>query len=369
MIRILHIFVSLPVGGAENLLLSTIRGLDSNKFVSVVCCISEKGQVGEEIEALGVPVYALEKLKTGGIDRTIINDIQKLIQDQSINLVHTHLYHANFYGRLAAKKSSIPVVSSIHNTYSGKPKLHRRLINWYLARYTKIIIAGSQEIRNDIVNWDNVPVEKIELIPNTVDLNASNSRLTPKQARGRFKLSSKITVLGALGRLEEQKGHYFLLEAVALLKARNIHTALLLVGDGRLRANLEKQAHDLNIIDDVYFLGTRRDIGDLFKAMDIFIMPSLWEGLSLAMLSAMAAKLPVIATRVGGVKEVIGDDCYGLTVPSRDSLALSKAIKRLINNPEEAKNFAKLGQEKIKENYSDSALIATLEKIYMSAMN
>ena len=102
--------------------------------------------------------------------------------------------------------------------------------------------------------------------------------------------------------------------------------------------------------------------------MDIFVMSSLWEGLSLAMLSAMAAKLPVVATQVGGVEEVIGDDQCGLTVPLKDSKALADAIERLINNPSEARRLAMLGQDRVKENYSDKALINQLEEIYTMAV-
>lgn len=153
-VRLLHLFVSLPVGGAENILLNTVRGLDPQRYHSTVCCIQQKGPIGEEVEALGVPLQVLGKLQKGGWDSSIVDDLVALIRRERIDLVHTHLYHANLYGRLAAKKAGVPVVASIHNTYSGKPKWHRRLINWNLGRHTGAIIAGSNEIRADIRRWE-----------------------------------------------------------------------------------------------------------------------------------------------------------------------------------------------------------------------
>ena len=368
MINILHIFVSLPVGGAENLLLSTVKGLDAYKYRSFVCCISEKGPVGDEIEALGFPVHVLGKLKKGGFDRSIVDDLAELAQSLSIGLIHTHLYHANMYGRLAAKRAGVPVVSSIHNTYSSKPKLQRRLFNWYLARHCKAIIAGSTEIRDDIIRWDHVSADKIELIPNTVDLSVSQSELTREQARQALGITQDQIVLGTMGRLEEQKGHSVLLDAMATLCKQYPQIHLLLVGDGRLRSKLEEQASALGISSHISFLGTRRDIGDLFRAMDIFVMPSLWEGLSLAMLSAMAANLPVIATRVGGVSEVMGNDEFGLTLEPSDPEALSQKIGQLMDDKQKREYLAEIGKQHVETNYSDAALVSRLQDIYRKAL-
>lgn len=369
MINILHIFISLPVGGAENLLLNTVKGLNPKKFKSIICCIAKKDSIGLEIESLGFSVYELNKLTTGGFDKTIVTDLQQLIATHDIQIVHTHLYHANLFGRLAAKKASIPAISSIHNTYPKRPKLRRRLINWYLSKSTHTLIAGSQEIKNDIIHWDHVAENKVKLIPNTVDLNSSTSELTKEQARDALNIPKGSIVLGTLGRLEEQKGHYLLIDTINNLVLQGFNITLLLIGDGRLRSDLEKQTKQLGLSDCIQFLGVRRDIGDLFKAMDIYIMSSLWEGLSLSLLSAMAAELPVISTQVGGVDEVLGDSKYGLVVPTEDVDSLTTAVKTLINNPSKATTFAQLGRKKVEEHYSDKNLIQFLEKLYIKASN
>jgi len=377
MIHILHIFTSLPVGGAENLLLNTVKGLDPKRFKSSICCIKEKGEIGEEIESLGFSVFVLHHLQKGGRDPQITQAIVELIQQEAINIVHTHLYHANYYGRLAAKATNIPALASIHNTYSQRPKLHRRWINWQLAKHTYRIIAGSPDIKRDILRWDKVADNKVEVIPNTVDLKQSSSKLSQQQAREKLGLAPKALVLGTVGRLEEQKGHRILLEALPDLIKYYPHLRLLLIGDGRLRETLEQQSKALGLTKHVLFLGTRRDLGDLFRAMDIFTMPSLWEGLSLAMLSAMAAGLPTIATDVGGVGDVLlkpniareqRDQHYGYVIPSDNAKALRDAICNLIDDRELAAQLAQAGKAHVQQHYSHEAFIRRLMAIYEEMM-
>lgn len=361
--RILHLFVSLPVGGAENLLLSILRRLDPGRFASVVCCISERGELGEQVQALGFPLVELHLLERGGVDRRIVPALVELIRRENIDLVHSHLYHANFYGRLAARKAGVPAVASIHNTYT-RHKWHRQLANWYLSRHTAAIIAGSEEIRQDVVRHDFVPASLVEVIPNSVDLSRSRSELTREQARQRLNLPEGAVVLGTVGRLEEQKGHRYLIQALARLRQGGVDACLLLVGDGREAQSLKSLSDSLGLEPQVKFLGTRGDLGDLFRAMDLFVMPSLWEGLSLAMLSAMAAGLPVIATAVGGVRQVLGEEEFGFTVPAGDAEALAAKIRACLAEPAEMAQMAEKGRRHASENYSDEAMVRRLEAVY-----
>lgn len=362
--RILHLFVTLPMGGAENLLLSTLRRLNPERFSSTVCCIGERGVVGDQITAMGVPLVELHLLDKGGFDRRIVPALVDLIRRERIDLVHSHLYHGNFYGRLAAKRAGVPAVASFHNTYSH-PKLHRRLINWYLARHhTAAIIAGSEEIRRDVIRYDHVPDSLVELIPNSVDLARSESTLSKVQARKNLALPENALVLGTVGRLEEQKGHRHLIEALGLINRRGVNAYLLLIGDGRERLALKELTEQLGLAERVLFLGTRSDLGDLFRAMDLFVMPSLWEGLSLAMLSAMAAGLPVVATAVGGVGQVLGDDEYGYTVSPGNAEALASVIQNTLADWENVLRKAAKGAQHVRVHYSDVAMARHLEDVY-----
>lgn len=363
-LRILHLFVSLPVGGAENLLLSILRGLDPARYESVVCTLGERGALAARVEALGIPLVELGLMRRGTGRSEAVRALAELMRRERIDLLHTHLYHANFIGRLAARRAGLPCVVSIHNTYT-RPKWHRRLINWWLARrHTGAIIAGSGEIRRDILRYDHVRPELVEVIPNAVDLSRSESALTRQAARERLGLRAGAYVLGTVGRLEEQKGHRFLLDALDRLRGQGLDAVLLLVGGGREEAALREQAGRLGLADHVQFLGMRDDLGDLFRAMDLFVMPSLWEGLSLAMLSAMAAGLPVVATEVGGVPEVLGDDERGFVLPAGDAAALAQRISWCHVHPGEAARVGATGAAHVRERYSDAALVRRVAAVY-----
>lgn len=362
-VRILHLFVTLPVGGAENLFLSILRRLDPEIFSSVVCCIGERGVIGDQVAAMGIPLEELHLMNKAGMDRRVVPALVDLIRRESIDLVHSQLYHANFYGRLAARKAGIPAVISIHNTYD-KHKLHRQIANWYLGHHTAAIVAGSEDIKRDVVRYDHVSPSLIKVIPNSVDLSRSVSTLSKLEARVRLGLAENDLVLGTVGRLEEQKGHRYLIEALALLRQRGMAARLLLVGEGRERPALEAQIANLGLEQQVMMLGTRNDLGDLFRAMDVFVMPSLWEGLSLAMLSAMAAGLPVVATSVGGVSQVFCNDEFGYAVPAGNAAALADKIAECFANLSAAVAKGEKGAQHVRDNYSDEAMVRRLETVY-----
>jgi len=343
--------------------LSILRRLNMEIYSSVVCCIGERGEIGEQVAAMGIPLVELHLMNKAGRDSRVVPALVDLIRRERIDLVHSQLYHANFYGRLAAKRAGIPAVASIHNTYD-KHKLHRRIINWYLGRHTAAIIVGSEDIKCDVVRFDHVSPSKIKVIPNSVDISRSVSTLSRSEARTRLGLAEHDLVLGTIGRLEEQKGQRYLIEALGLLRQRGMTARLLLVGEGRERPALEALIRNLGLEQQVMMLGTRSDLGDLFRAMDLFVMPSLWEGLSLAMLSAMAAGLPVVATSVGGVSEVFCNDEFGYSVPAGDATALADKIAECIANLLAAKLKGEKGEQHVRDNYSDAAMVNRLESVY-----
>lgn len=364
-VRILHLITRLPVGGAERLLISVLRKLDTNRFESVVCCIQDRGELAAEVESLGIPVISLGLMNKGGFDSRAKPAIVDLIKQHQIDLVHSHLYHANLYGRLAAKKAGVPAIISIHNTYARR-KWYRHLINRWLSRYTAKIIAVSEDIRQDVVKYDGVHDDKIVTLPNGIDLDRVRTNISRDQARARLGYGDEHFLIGVVGRLEKQKGHIHLIRAIAALTQQNKLTNIrvLVAGDGRLRADLEQATDDLGIGGQVNFLGTRKDMAEILRALDLFVMPSLWEGLSLAMLEGMAAELPVIISDVGGAGEVLHENTYGVRTPPGDEVALAQAIVDLAENPEKRAILATKARTRVEEAYSAETMVRKLEAIY-----
>jgi glycosyltransferase involved in cell wall biosynthesis len=168
-----------------------------------------------------------------------------------------------------------------------------------------------------------------------------------------------------VGRLEEQKGHLYLLEALAQARPELSEATLLLVGEGRLRPDLERRARELGLAEQVRFLGTRRDLPLIYRALDLFVQPSRWEGLPLALLKAMGAGLPVLATRVSGVREVINDGRNGRLVEPGEAPALAQALVELCRQPELRARLGAAARLTIQEGYSLEAMLAQLERLYL----
>lgn len=335
----------LPVGGVENQLLSILRNYDKAKLSPLVCCLSSKGQIGEEIERYGIEVICLNKLGHR-FDWSIVKDICRIIKERNIKVVRTHQYHANLYGRLAAHKAGVPcVVASVHNTYTRDQKFHRRLINWFLARFTDRIVAVSGNVRDDILVYDHVSPDKVEIIRNGVNIDMFSNQ-DGKSKRSEFGIPEDALVIGTVGRLAEAKGQRYILEALAVLKDKFPLIRLLIAGDGPLRKELEAYAETLGIKQNVLFLGMRRDIPALLSVMDIFVLPSRWEGLPNALLEAMAGSRPIIATDIPSFREIIDTKDVGFLIPPGDSAALSEAIRLLLEDKRLRESMGKVARER-----------------------
>jgi glycosyltransferase involved in cell wall biosynthesis len=315
---------------------------------------------------LASPLFELNKLRKGGWDSSIIDDLVALIKREQIDLVHAHLYHANLYARFAAKCAGVPSVITVHNTYA-KRKWHRQLLNWHLARSTAKIIAVSEAARQDILQYDHVAPDKVVTILNGIELQRSQSALTQEQAREKLGLAADRKVLVCVGRLVEQKGHTYLLQALAELKQRWPEIHLLVAGDGDWRQRLEAEAASLQLQPHVSFLGTRSDIADILRAADIYVMPSLWEGLALALLEGMAAGLPVLATSVGGAPDVLGDGAFGRLVAPGKADLLVQALDGLLSSPQLRQQLANAARQRAQD-YDAGKMVAAVSQIYRDSL-
>ena len=366
LIRVLQLIASLPVGGAEDLVAALVTGLDPRRFQVQAATIGPPGAVGEELSRAGHPVVSL------GLDlkRTpfwrIVARVRDLLGDVRPDILHTHLYHPNLYGRLASLGMGLSgVVASVHNSYT-RVKLHRCLWNFLLSGVTDKVLVSSPRVWQDVRTWDRVPAGKLEVFPYGINLHDLDDARDPAEVRA--ELGVKGFVLGVVGRLEEQKGQRFLLAAVSKLSREIPNLSVLLVGEGRESQALRRRAEELGVSPLVRFLGTRRDLPRLFHAMDLFIQPSLWEGLPLTLLMAMGARLPVVGTRVSGVTEVIEDGRNGRLVAPGDSEALAKAIRELYRRPELRSRMAEAGRQTVAQRYSQEAMLRRLEQLYLQIM-
>ena len=353
----------MPVGGAEDLVAAIARGLDPQRFAVAIVTLGPPGPVGQELRGQDYEVVSL------GLDirRTsmvrLAGTVRRFLSARRPDILHTHLYHPNLYGRLAALGLGLPgVVAAVHNSYTSV-KFHRRLWNFLLAWATDRILVGSPHVWQDVRRYDGVPASRLRLMPYGIPLAELDPPLSRDAARQR--LGVKGPVIGTVGRLEDQKGHTHLLAALPEVRREFPDLVVLLVGEGRRQANLKRQVQTLGLQDTVRFLGTRRDLPEIYRALDLFVQPSLWEGLPLALLKAMGASLPVVATSVSGSVEAIEDGVNGRLVAPSDPQALAQAIKELLGQPEQRRRLADAARCTVAARFSLEAMLRQLEELYL----
>ena len=373
-IKVAYILTPITFGGSEKVSMNFLRSVDRKRFdilpILLVRPWEDEPYFAREISLLGyvyntVPVA----IKTGGDPIRVLRVAWRLystLKQGSFDLVHTHGYFADICGLPIAKLLGIYNISTCHGFISTSLTLNiYNIIDKYALRLCNKIIAVSDAIREDLIGSGVDPI-RLEVIQNSVNTSFEKMELLALRQRSRETLCIEQDefVVGYIGRLSAEKGVEYLIEAVAELQAAAVFVKLLIIGDGPEKLTLEKLVMDKSLDDSVIFAGFQTDIEKWFPALDIFALPSLTEGTPMALLEAMAAGVPVIASAVGGVPKVVTDGVDGLLVPPRDSMAISEKINWLKENPEILKEFSKAGLDTINAHYSIDSWCRSIEKLY-----
>jgi len=354
-IKLVQIITSLGYGGAERLLFDLVRNLDKKNYDVSVVCVVRGGPLVKEFENLGIDVKIIGKPTKLGLGA--VYKIYKYLKVKKPKIVHTHLFGGDTWGRMAAILARAPVIISTEHNINLDEGFIKRVFKRFLSGLTTQIIAVSQAVKDYSVKTDRINPDKIEVIYNGVDLKKFYN------PRPEF-FANKIPVIGVIARLDEQKGHRYLLEALARIKDYNFEVWL--VGDGSLKNKLAKQAEALSIKNKVKFFGAKDDVRPILDKIDLFVLPSLWEGLGIAVLEAGAAARPVISTKVGGVPEIISDKKTGLLVEPKDPAGLAEAIKWILENQLKAQTMALALQKEVKEKFSLEKMVKEYDSLYQS---
>lgn len=354
-INLIHIITALDYGGAERLLFDLVRNLDRKKYNVSVVCVVRGGALVKEFRDIAVDVKIIgKKIKIG---LSTIFKISKYLKRKNPDIVHTHLFGGDTWGRLGALMARVPVIISTEHNINLDEGIIKRFVKMVLSWFTDKIIAVSSSVKEYSIKVDHINPKKIEVIYNGVNIKKFYN------PNPNF-FQNKTPVIGVVGRLEEQKGHKYLLEAIQ--KIKDVPFEVWVIGDGSLRIKLEKQADELSIKDKVKFLGSRDDVKELLRQTDIFVLPSLWEGLGIAVLEAALAGKPIIATKVGGLQEIINDKKTGLLIPAKDSEKLAQSIKWVLSHEKEAAQMALKLQEEVREQFDVKKMAKKYENLYLN---
>jgi len=359
-IKVCYMAHTFAVGGAEEMVLNLVQHLPS-RFEPVVCCINNPGPIGEEIRKTGTPVAVLGL--TPGLRHPFhVGGIRRYLRDTKPAIVHTFLLTASLYGRLAAILERVPIVIGTEvNIYERKQR-HHVLAERILMAGTSRVIVSAKSVRDFYVSQIQCDPKKIDVVYNAVDWKAVQRTRSRNEMRAELGIAANAKVAGVIARLTEQKGHRYLFRAMATPALPDMH--LIVVGDGDLRDALQAEAKALNIAARVHFLGARRDLGDLLGAMDVFVMPSLWEGLPLSMILAMGAGLPVVATAVAGIPEIVENQKTGWLVTAGSIIGLSTALAEVLADPARAAAVGEAARQFVLPRFGVDSYVSSVVGLY-----
>ena len=371
--RILHILSDKDkrIRPLENL----VSGLESNMFSQVICYLRGDNDKHTEFEAWGYEVIGLNisPRRKRGFQPSVVFKIAQIIKERKIDIVHCQRHKPTVYGTLAAYLAGkdSKVISHVRGLNRTR-NLRRRLLNGLLFKRIARVIAVSNGVREDIVKSNPKAIrEKVVTVYNGINVTPFlDSGLTREQARTRLGLPPRHGfVYGTVGRLVETKGQKVLLKAFAKVYEKYFESWLILAGAGRLESELRALASDLDIHERVVFLGFRTDIPEIMRAYDVFVLPSIAEGLPGALLEAMATGIPVIASRVGGVPEILNSPGLGVMVSPSSVLELSVAMEQLCNMDEMKRNeVGKALRQRVLEKFTMEKMVSAMVGQYIEVM-
>jgi glycosyltransferase involved in cell wall biosynthesis len=360
---VLHFTDTTNFGGAERMILHTLAGLDRDNFKPILACHPVPGNAAfiDAVRRLDIELCPLAGLPHPLTPLTVPHIAYELRKCRP-SIVHVHLNWplAGRYGILGALVARVPaIVATVHLFVKPKPGPIVSIQRFLLGSTVDRIIAVSREVERGLRLSFGLPLSKLNVIHNGIPLSAFDRPMNMSLRAAITGHEDQPLVL-TTSRLEPQKGLDFLIDGAELLPEATFAIA----GDGSSRRVLEEKVRERGLQGRVIFLGHRSDIPDLLAACDLFVLPSLYEGLPLAPLEAMAAGKPVIATRVGGTDEAVLHGKTGLLIPPADPRALADAIRTLLNNPRLARKLAAAGHARVASQFSVQNMMAQLTDVY-----
>lgn len=355
----------LKVGGAQRHLIEVLRRLDRQRFSPQVWTLRGEGELLQDAEQLGVPVKSFDlgaRLQDPRVFPLFHRAIQQLRQDR-VQIVHTYLSFANIVGALTSAFARVPVLLVSKRSLDRYQKKLEAWSHWAVNRIADRVIANAAAVKDFVIKTEGCPADKIIVIPNGINDEFVPNGLRDKE-RAALGLDPQNRVVGTLGRLAWKKGQEYFLTAAAAIIKEEPQVTFVLVGDGPLRTQLEEQARALGIASQVKFLGQRLDSQAVISLFDIFVLPSVIEGMPNALLEAMALEKPVVVTNAGGNAEVVRDGTTGFVVPTRQPAEMAQRILQLLRQETLAQDLAAAARRSVRQQYSFHQTLQAMETLY-----
>ena len=364
---VLHLIDTTGPGGAETVFTSLIRELHSTDFENVVVLRGE-GWVADKIRSIGITPHIIDS--KGSFNLGYLRALRNLVNSQRVNLIHAHLLGSNVYGALLALITRRPMIATFHGAVdvAARERFLRAkfaIIGWGASS----IVCVSKRLQRELTERSSLPKHKLELIYNGVDSDLFNPG-GGGNLRRELGLNSDSTLVVSIGNVRPAKGYDYLVEAAIKLAEYDRDTHFIVVGHQRetLFNELKAQVARAPLQPNIHWLGFREDITDILQQADIFLLPSISEGFSIATVEAMMVGTPVIATRSGGPEEIIDDQETGYLIPVKDPEAIVTAIEKL-KDPSMRKCLADQAREKARNQFSLGSMLQGYLRLYQDLIN
>ncbi len=362
-IRVAQITQNLGVGGLERVAATIAKTVDKDRFEPSVICMRLLGAFGEELRGMGIPVDVVE-LPPDRPDYFSFVKIARYLRERRIDVIHTHNTEAMVNGGLARFLSFFPRHIHTDHARNWPDAMKQHVFEHVMSWGARKIVGVSDHTTEALHRYEWIPRRKLMTIVNGIDPLPFDLPFDREAKRHELDLSGKGPIIGVGARLVDQKAHHYLIDAVAQLQTRLPDLVLLIVGDGERRSDLEAQTRRLGVQSQVRFVGERLDYHELLRSFDIFTLSSVWEGLPMVILEAMAARCPIVSTAVGGIPGTVTDGESASLVPPADPTALANAIERLWHDPKRRATYAHAARALFDARYSARAMTAQYEALY-----
>lgn len=359
---VLHLIDTTGPGGAETVFTSLLGELQNTEFRNVVVLRGE-GWVADRVRSLGITPYIIDS--KGSFNLGYISALRDLVKACEVTLIHAHLLGSNVYGALLALLCRKPMIATFHGAVdvATRERFLRAkfaIIGWGASS----IVCVSQQLQRELAERSTLPTRKLEVIYNGVDPSQFSSDC-PGGLRAALGLPERTTLIVSVGNIRPAKGYRYLIDAAVTLAEKEPEIHFVVIGHQRkdvfdeLKARIARAARQPNI----HWLGFREDIADVLRQADVFLLPSVSEGFSIATVEAMLAGIPVIATRSGGPEEILEDNQTGYLVPVRDSGAIVRAIETLLD-PAERGRVITAARDRAQQRFSLHSMLGRYLDLY-----
>ncbi|MEO7860658.1 MAG: glycosyltransferase family 4 protein [Nitrospirales bacterium] len=362
---ILHLSTSSGPGGAERMISMLAAALNQGQF-RIIVGLFRPGWLQAECEARGVMTCVMPL--TGLFNLQWFRACVRLLRREHVALVHAHEFSAILCGWIVAMVTGVPFVATVHGKNYFWEKFRRRVAYRLVSRHGAMVVV-SEDLKRFVCDKVGVAQNRVEIIYNGVARAQTITDEEVQACKADLEVSDCYPLLGVVGSLYPVKGHRFLLEAMPEILRQWPKARLLVIGRGELDVALKEQVEQLAIRTHIHFLGMRQDVPRLLSLLDVFVMPSLSEGLSLALLEAMASGKPVVATRVGGNPELIDHGRTGFLVQPGDPRDLAANLLKLLSDPGMMQRFGRQAAERARQHFSMGQMVDRYRDLYARSLN